>query len=53
MLPVGGDFPLYHQEDGKTSADIDIDIILLTEDNEKIYCKGSGVLNMLLKRLNL
>ena len=45
VLPVGGDYPLYHQEDGKTFADLDIDIVLLTEDNEKIYCKASGVFN--------
>ena len=45
VLPVGGDYPLYHQEDGKTFSDLDIDIILLTVDNEKIYCKASGVFN--------
>ena len=27
VLPVGGDFPLYHQENGKTYADLDIDIV--------------------------
>ena len=45
VLPIGGDYPLYHQEDGKTFSDLDIDIVLLTEDNEKIYCKASGVFN--------
>ena len=45
VLPVGGDFPLYHQEDGITYADLDIDLVLLTEDNEKIYCKATGVFN--------
>ena len=42
------DFPLYHQEDGKTYADLDIDLVLLTEDNEKIYCKATGVFNYIL-----
>ena len=45
VLPVGGDFPLYHQENGKTYADLDIDLVLLTDDDEKIYCKASGVFN--------
>ena len=36
---------IYHQEDGKTYADLDIDLVLLTEDNEKIYCKATGVFN--------
>ena len=39
VLPIGGDFPLYYEENGKTSADLDIDLVLLTEENEKIYCK--------------
>ena len=39
VLPVGGDFPLYHQEDGKTYADLDIDLVLLTEENEKSIVK--------------
>ena len=30
VLPTGGDYPLYHQEDGKTFTDLDIDIVLLT-----------------------
>ena len=29
VLPVGGDFPLYHQENGKTYADLDIDLFLI------------------------
>jgi hypothetical protein len=45
VLPVGGDFPLYYQEDGKTYLDLDIDMVLLTEDDEKIYCKATGVFN--------
>ena len=45
VLPIGGDFPLYHQENGKTFADLDIDLVLLTEENEKIYCKATGVFN--------
>ena len=45
VLPVGGDYPLYYNEDGKTYADLDIDMVLLTRDNEKIYCKVTGVFN--------
>jgi len=45
VLPVGGDFPLYYQENGKTYSDLDIDLVLLTDDGEKIYCKASGVFN--------
>ena len=45
VLPVGGDYPLYYEADGNTYTDLDIDIVLLTEDNEKIYCKASGVFN--------
>ena len=45
VLPIGGDFPLYHEENGKTFADLDIDLVLLTEENEKIYCKATGVFN--------
>ena len=45
VLPIGGDYPLYYQENGKTFSDLDIDMVLLTEDNEKIYCKASGVFN--------
>ena len=26
--------------------ELDIDMILLTDDNEKIYCKATGVLNL-------
>lgn len=45
VLPVGGDYPLYYNYDGKTYADLDIDMVLLTRDNEKIYCKVTGVFN--------
>ena len=45
VLPVGGDYPLYYENDGKTFADLDIDMVLLTDDNEKIYCKATGVFN--------
>ena len=45
VLPVGGDYPLYFMEDGKTYADLDIDMVLLTNDNDKIYCKVTGVFN--------
>jgi len=45
VLPVGGDYPLYYDEDGKTYADLDIDMVLLTRNNEKIYCKVTGVFN--------
>ena len=34
VLPVGGDYPLYYENDGKTFADLDIDMVLLTDDNE-------------------
>tara|TARA_B100001113_G_C20886989_1_gene525218 strand:- start:84 stop:587 length:504 start_codon:yes stop_codon:yes gene_type:complete len=45
VLPVGGDFPLYYQKDGKTFEDLDIVLVLITEDNEKIYCTATGVFN--------
>ena len=45
VLPVGGDFPLYYFEDGNTFADLDIDMVLITDENEKIYCKATGVFN--------
>ena len=45
VLPVGGDFPLYYFEDGNTFADLDIDMVLITNENEKIYCKATGVFN--------
>ena len=45
VLPVGGDYPLYYLENGNTYADLDIDMVLLTEDDEKIYCKATGVFN--------
>ena len=45
VLPVGGDFPLYYLENGNTFSDLDIDMVLMTDDNEKIYCKASGVFN--------
>ena len=45
VLPIGGDYPIYYKENGKTFADLDIDIVLLTEENEKIYCKATGVFN--------
>ncbi len=45
VLPVGGDFPLYYLEDGNTFADLDIDMVLITDENEKIYCKATGVFN--------
>ena len=52
VLPIGGDYPLYHQEDGKTYADLDIDIVLLTEDNEKYIVRHQVFLIMLPKPLN-
>ena len=45
VLPVGGDFPLYYLENGNTFSDLDIDMVLITDDNEKIYCKATGVFN--------
>ena len=36
VLPVGGDFPLYYLEDGNTFADLDLDMVLITDENEKI-----------------
>ena len=45
MLPIGGDFPLYYLENDITYADLDIDIVLITNENEKIYCKATGVFN--------
>ena len=45
VLPVGGDFPLYYLENGNTFSDLDIDMVLMTDDNEKIYCKATGVFN--------
>ena len=45
VLPVGGDFPLYYFEDGNTFADLDIDMVLITDESEKIYCKATGVFN--------
>ena len=45
VLPVGGDFPLYYLEDGNTFADLDLDMVLITNENEKIYCKATGVFN--------
>ena len=45
VLPVGGDFPLYYLEDGNTFADLDLDMVLITDENEKIYCKATGVFN--------
>ena len=45
ILPVGGDFPLYYLENGNTYSDLDIDLVLITEENEKIYCKATGVFN--------
>ena len=35
VLPVGGDYPLYYLENGNTYADLDIDMVLLTQDDEK------------------
>ena len=45
VLPVGGDFPLYYLEDGNTFSDLDLDMVLITDENEKIYCKATGVFN--------
>jgi hypothetical protein len=45
VLPVGGDYPLYYLEDDKTYSDLDIDMVLYTEDDEKIYCKVTGIFN--------
>ena len=45
VLPIGGDFPIYYLENGNTYADLDIDLILMTDENKKIYCKASGVFN--------
>ena len=45
VLPIGGDFPLYYLENDNTYADLDIDIVLITNENEKIYCKATGVFN--------
>ena len=53
VLPIGGDFPLYHEENGKTFTDLDIDLVLLTEENEKIYCKATGVLNYITETFEL
>ena len=45
VLPVGGDFPLYYLEDGNTFADLDLDMVVITDEHEKIYCKATGVFN--------
>ena len=49
VLPIGGDMPDYYEKDGIWYMELDIDMILLTEDNEKIYCKATGVLNLVLE----
>ena len=45
VLPVGGDFPIYYQENGNTYNDLDIVLVLITQENEKIYCTATGVFN--------
>ncbi len=49
VLPIGGDIPDYFEKEGVWYMELDIDMILLTEDNEKIYCKATGVLNLTLE----
>ena len=45
VLPVGGDFPLLYEKDGIVYQNLDIDIVLLTDDGEKIFGKAKGILN--------
>ncbi len=45
VLPVGGDFPVFYQENGNTYNDLDIVLVLITQENEKIYCTATGVFN--------
>lgn len=49
VLPIGGDIPDYYEKDGIWFMELDIDMVLLTDDNEKIYCKATGVLNLVLE----
>jgi len=46
VLPIGGDMPDYYEKEGIWYMELDIDMIILTEDNEKVYCKATGVLNL-------
>ena len=38
-------FPFQHNLSGKTFEDLDIVLVLITDDNEKIYCTATGVFN--------
>ena len=46
VLPIGGDMPDYYEKNGMWFMELDIDMTLLTDNNEKIYCKATGVLNL-------
>ena len=43
VLPVGGDFGTFYVKDNVMFMELDIDLIMLTEDGEKIHCKASGM----------
>ena len=45
VLPVGGDFFKSYSKNGTNYSELDIDLVMLTDGGEKIFCKASGVLN--------
>ena len=44
-MPVGGDFFKSYSKNGTNYSELDIDLVMLTDGGEKIFCKASGVLN--------
>ena len=45
VLPVGGDFFKSYSKNGTIYSELDIDLVMLTDGGEKIFCKASGILN--------
>ena len=45
VLPVGGDFFKSYSKNGTNYSELDIDLVMLTDGGEKIFCKASGILN--------
>ena len=43
VLPVGGDFGTFYVKDNVMFVELDIDLIMLTKDGDKIHCKASGM----------
>ncbi len=43
VLPIGGDFGTFYVKDNVMFLELDIDLIMLTHDGDKIHCKASGM----------